>query len=172
MKRRYAYLLIFAVPAVLASFVAASLIAGASAGVLWLFVFGDSPWPDAAGTILGGLFGLSFLTLLSGALAGAYIVGRRAEKDAVSRAGPAMLAASATALIVLLVVMHQRSVGNIGPKSDSVVCSDFCAARGFAGSGMPPRDAGPATCSCYDAQGKESVKVPIEEAKTTPRQSK
>ncbi len=52
MKRRHLYLVLFAVPAVLASFMAAGLLVAATAGVLWLFFFGDNPWPPIANTLL------------------------------------------------------------------------------------------------------------------------
>ena len=46
MKRRYVYVLLFATPAFLASIIVSLLLFGAAAGVLWLFVFGDNPWPS------------------------------------------------------------------------------------------------------------------------------
>jgi len=39
----------------------------------------------------------------------------------------------------------------------------LCTAKGYSGSGMPPRDSGTRTCSCYDAEGREAVKAPLEE---------
>lgn len=52
MKRRHLYLAMFAVPAGLAAFMAAGLLVAATAGVLWLFFFGDNPWPPLANTLL------------------------------------------------------------------------------------------------------------------------
>ena len=65
-------------------------------------------------------------------------------------------------MFVLLIVMQQLSVGNIGPKSDSVLCSDFCVQKGYAGSGMPPINSGDRSCSCFDSSGREVLKVPMD----------
>jgi len=51
-----------------------------------------------------------------------------------------------------------------------VLCSEFCRNKGFAGSGTPPRNAGEATCICFDTQGREAVKVPMGDV--TARQGK
>jgi len=69
--------------------------------------------------------------------------------------------AGATALLVLLAALYQWRVGNIGNKSDSELCSEYCWGRGFASSGMPPANSSETTCSCFDEQGSEAVKVPI-----------
>ena len=56
MKRRYLYVLIFGVPALLVSVIISFLLFGAAAGVLWIFVFGDNPWPAFAGKMLTAVF--------------------------------------------------------------------------------------------------------------------
>jgi len=43
-----------------------------------------------------------------------------------------------TLLFILLIILQQFSVGNLGPKSDGLVCSDYCSLNGYSGSGMPP----------------------------------
>jgi hypothetical protein len=53
-------------------------------------------------------------------------------------------------------------VGNIGPKSATVLCSQYCSGKGYAASGMPPRDSGESACICFDERGREAVKVPLE----------
>ena len=165
MKKRHTYVLFFAIPAFLASLIVAGLVLGAGAGALWLFVFGDNPWPSAAGNALAVGFILAFAACWIGLLSAAYAAGKKHEDSPGFDARVVWASSGATALLVLLVVAHQRSVGNLGPKDDGTLCSAFCQARGHSGSGMPPRNSGDTTCSCYDAQGREAVKAPIEKVR-------
>jgi len=160
-KRRFVYPLLFALPALLASGIVALFASGAAAGALWLFVLGDDRWPASAGHVVVGTFVAAFAGTLAALLAAAYALGRRQEATGKIDRRHLLAAAGATALLVLVVAAHQWRVGNLGPKSDGVLCSEHCLALGFAGSGTPPRDSGAATCSCYDAQGREATKVPL-----------
>jgi hypothetical protein len=160
-KRRYLYLLLFSVPIVLAAAVLAFAVFGAAAGVLWLFVAGDNPWPSSANTLLVAVFVLAFVASAFVFTSRAYAVGRREEAQPSLNATHVVAAAGATALLLLAIVAYQWHVGNIGPKTEGVLCADFCRGKGFAGSGMPPRHAGAATCTCFDPQGREAVKVPM-----------
>lgn len=167
MKRRYAYILLFAVPALLAACILAVLLGAAVAGGLWLFVFGDDPWPASASTALTVLFVLVGAGVWAGLLTVAYASGRAQEPLATPILRPLMAAAGATAILALLVVFQQWRVGNLGPQSVDVLCSEYCREQGFLASGMPPRDSGAATCSCFDTQGREALRAPIDEI--TPR---
>jgi hypothetical protein len=161
MKRRFLYVLLFAVPALLLSAIAAALLAAAAAGVLWLFVFGDDPWPPSAGAALGiALVACGVLGWLA-MLVVAYAVGKRQESRARLNRAHVFLACGLT--IVLVGLLGARSCGLRigGPVGDDEVCADICQAQGFAGSGMPPRDSGNRTCSCYDAQGTEVRRIPL-----------
>jgi hypothetical protein len=160
-KRRYLYILLFGAPALVASIIVSVLLFAAAAGVLWLFVFGDNPWPSSADTILVAMIIFACLMLWAVFLSVAYAVGKKQEANAALNVQHVIASVGATALLVLLVALHQWSVGNIGPETDGLLCSEFCRGKGFAGSSMPPRDAGAATCSCFDAQGREAVNVPM-----------
>ena len=161
LKRRYLYVLLFGLPALLASIIISFLLFGAAAGILWIFVFGDNPWPSFAGNMLAVMIVLVCLTLWVVFMYAAYVVGKKQEAHASLNAKHVMASVGATVLLVLLVVLHQWGVGNIGTKSNRVLCSEFCRDKGFSGSGLPPRNAGEATCLCFDAQGHEAVKVPM-----------
>jgi uncharacterized membrane protein len=161
MKRRYVCVLLFAAPAFLASIIASFLLFGAAAGVLWLFVFGDNPWPSFANQILVAMLALTFMTSWVTFISVAYLAGKKQEARASLNAKHVAASAGATALLVVLALMYQWSVENIGTKADSLLCSEYCGDKGFAGSGMPPRDTGAATCSCFDAEGRETVTVPM-----------
>lgn len=155
-------MLIFAVPALIASGIVSIALFGIIAGALWLFVLGDNPWPEAVGTGLVSILALAFLASWAGLLALAYRAGQRQESyPALNRAHLA-LSAAATLLLLLLVVTHQFSVGNLGVPTDSALCSDACRAEGFASSGTPPKNSGELTCSCFDAQGNEALKFSVE----------
>jgi hypothetical protein len=161
MKRRYAYVLLFAVPAMLTAAIVAVLLATAAAGGIWLFVFGDIPWPASASTALTALLVLVGLAAWAGLLSVAYSFGKRQEAFAAAGLRPVMAAIGATAILALLVVFQQWRVGNLGPKSVDIACAEYCREKGFPASGMPPRDMGDATCGCFDTDGREKVRVPI-----------
>jgi len=162
MKRRYLFLLWYGVPILLAAAVISFAVFGAAAGIAWLYLAGDNPWPAALGTALVMLFLLVFAiaTLVLGRRA--YVAGRQSEGAAAPAMRHAVRAVAATALLLVAVAAYQWRVGNLGPKPDSVACSEWCQAKGFAGSGMPPRDAGDRSCSCFDAQGREAARTTMD----------
>jgi hypothetical protein len=161
LKRRHAYVLLFAVPALLASIVAAALMLAAAAGFLWLFVLGDNPWPHAAGTGLGMVFILGGAGLWVGLLAIAFAVGKRQEFRPTLNTAHVVLAIGMTVLLAAAIGMRMMGLNVFGTRSDSLVCADLCRAEGFAASGTPPQNSGDRTCSCYDGQGQEAKRIPL-----------
>lgn len=130
MKKRYLYLLLFAIPALLAAAIVSSLLLGAVAGALWLFVFGDSQWPAFAESALGALLLVVGVTLWCTGLYAAYIIGKRQEaRPGIDRTS-LWVSAGATALLVLVIALHQFSVGNFGMRSVGAACADQCRDRG------------------------------------------
>ena len=73
-----------------------------------------------------------------------------------------LLALGMTVVPIIFIVLQQLSVGNIGKKTDGIVCGDFCSMEGYSGSGMPPRNSGDRSCICYDDSGNEAIKIPID----------
>jgi hypothetical protein len=138
------------------------LVFGAFAGVLWLFVFGDKPWPQGTETVISVLFVLVFLALWAGTIALGYRIGRRLERDPALNRNHVLISAGLTVLFLLLILFQQWSVGNLGPRSDTVLCSEFCARHGYSGSGMPPDNSGSRLCSCFDDSGHEVFTVPLD----------
>ena len=168
MKRRHLYVLLFAVPTLLASVVTAAVLLAAAAGALWLFVFGDDPWPAAAGSFLGIVFAVAAATGWLVLLSAAYAVGAREERKPSLNAGHVALAIGATMVLGAFIATRLLGVSVPGgTRSDSVRCADLCRAEGFAGSGMPPRDSGDRTCSCYDAQGREARRITLSDSSNT-----
>jgi len=162
MKKRYLYSLFFGLPGLFIAGIISILLLGGFAGFLWLFAFGDRPWPPFSETILSVLFVLVVSVLWIASILLGYRVGKRLETDPRLHRSHVLLSAGLTVLFILLMVLHQFSVGNLGPKSDSLLCSDFCATHRYSGSGMPPEISGGRTCSCYDSVGNEVLTVPLD----------
>jgi len=97
-----------------------------------------------------------------GSIAIGYKVGKRLEASPTLNRNHIWISAGLTGLFILFLVLQQLGAGNIGPKSDSVLCSEYCVQRGYAGSGMPPQNSGDRTCSCYDSSGNEALKLPLD----------
>jgi len=163
MKKRYLYALLFGIPGLFISGIVSVFIFGALLGMLWIFVFGDNPWPVQIETVTSILFVLVFLMAWIGSMALGYKVGMGLEKDPVVNRNHVLASAGLTVLFILIIILQQWSVGNLGPTSDSVICSDFCVQKGYSGSGMPPQDSGDITCSCFDDSGNEVLKIPLDE---------
>ena len=139
------------------------LLFGAFLGFLWIYVFGDDPWPTDAEPLISVLFLLVFLMAWIGSIILGYHIGKGLEKDPLVNRTYILASAALTVLFILFIFLQQWSVGNLGPRSDTVMCSDFCARKGYAGSGMPPQNSGDEICSCYDNLGNEALKVPLDD---------
>jgi hypothetical protein len=168
MKTRHWYLVIFGLPAALAAGVIALALFGAAAGLVWIFVAGDEPWPRHLEVLLVGVFAAAFLVVWGVLLSWAYATGKRRESRVGVDPRHLLVSAGATALLLALVAGQQWGVGNIGPQSDGLRCSEYCRAKGFDSSSMPPRDTRSASCSCLDANGREALTVPMSEVDARP----
>lgn len=164
LKRRHVYVLVFAVPSLLLALVVAACAAAASAGVLWLFVFGDNPWPAAADSALGAMVVAVGISVWFGLLFTAYLVGRGEEAAARLNRSHLAVAIGVTVLLAVAIAARTAGVRFTARMTDEELCADFCRSQGFAASGTPPRSSGDRTCSCYDAQGRESRHVALPEA--------
>jgi hypothetical protein len=160
-NRRHVYVLLFAVPALLVSIIAAALMLAASAGALWLFVYGDDPWPNTANVLLGAIFLFVAAALWLALLFVAYTVGRQHEGEQSLNKGHVALSAGATVVLAVIIIVRLAGLNVAGAQNDSVACADLCRSQGFTASGLPPRDSGDRTCSCYDAQGQEVRRVAL-----------
>lgn len=166
MKKRYLYAFLFGIPGLLVSGIIALIIFGASIGILWLFIFGDSTWPSSTEPLLSVLVISTFLLLWILSIVAGYAIGKRLEKNPGLNRMHILISGGLTLAFILFILLQQLSVGNLGPKSDSMLCSDFCVQHGYSGSGMPPPNSGDRTCSCYDNSGNEVLKVPLESIDT------
>jgi hypothetical protein len=162
MKKRYLYALLFGLPGFFVAVIATMSAIGGLAGMLWLFVFGDDTWPSSIGPILVTLGIVIFLVSWTGLAWLGYRMGKRLEPDPRVNRNHILVSVGLTVFSILLILGQQFSVGNLGPKSDGVLCSEYCSQRGYSGSGMPPANSGERTCSCYGDSGNEAIKIPLE----------
>ena len=162
MKKRYLYALLFGIPGFFVSAILSLLGFGATAGILWIYFFGDSPWPSSIETRLPILFVLIFLMIWMALAVIGFGIGKRLEKDPALNRNHILASGAPTVVFVVLIFLQEWSVGNPGPQSDTVICSEYCSQKGYSGSGMPPRNSGDRTCSCYDTSGDEALKIPLD----------
>ena len=162
MKRRYLYSILFGIPGLIVSAMLTLLLFGAATGFLWLFVFGDSPWPSWNEALVTAALGLVFLVIWLASIIAGFIVGKRLEqKPGVNRIH-ILISAGITAVLLLVIFISQVSNGNLGPKSAETRCSEFCSTKGFSASSVSPRISANRTCSCLNELGVEIIQVPVE----------
>ncbi len=161
MKKRYIYALMFGVPGFFIALLVALAVFGAVAGGMWLFMFGDDPWPEAVVRLMPLFFGIVLLAVWTLVVIQGFLLGKRHEAEAEFNRKHLTIAVVLTVVPILLILLQQWSVGNLGPKSDGELCSDFCLERGYNGSGMPPRNSDDRSCYCLDDNGHEMIRIPI-----------
>ena len=162
MKKRYVYAFLFGIPGLFVAGIVSIFLFGAFVGILWLFVFGDNPWPSYIGALTSILFVLTVLTLWIAMIAFGFLTGKRLEKDPLVNKIHVLISVGLTMAFLLLILFQQWSVGNLGSKSDSLLCSEFCVQHGYSGSGLPPETSGNRICSCYDNSGNEALRIPLD----------
>jgi hypothetical protein len=112
MKRRYIYSVLVGMPGLIVSLIVSVFVFGAVAGMLWLFVFGDNPWPAFVETSLPIFFAAVFLTVWLGTVAAGYFIGKRRERDAALNKAHVLLSVGATVLCISAILLYQLGVGN------------------------------------------------------------
>ncbi len=168
MKKRYIYSLLFGIPGFFVALIITFVIFGAVAGVLWIYVFGDNPWPSSISKMLLVILTLGFVTVWSASVIIGFVTGKKFENYPALNRKHILVSICATIIPIIVIVSHQLSVGNIGPKSDGIRCSDFCSRKGYSASGIPSQVSGDRSCSCFDNTGIEIIKVPIDSIASGP----
>lgn len=105
MKKRYLYSLLFGIPGFLLAGIATLLSLGFGAGILWIFVFGDNPWPPAAETVLSIELVLVFLITWLVILAAGFWTGKHLESNPGLNKNHILFSASLTAFLLLAIVL-------------------------------------------------------------------
>ena len=150
MKKRYLYALLFGMPGIAISAFVSFFVMGAVTGVFWLFIFGDSEWPSIAGAIIPAVLILTFLLLWLTSIVIGYRTGKKLEKDSDFNKIHVAVSVGLTIVPVILFALYQLSVGNFGPKPDTLVCYDYCIENGYTTYGTPFGDAGEPNCVCFE----------------------
>ena len=117
MKARFAYPLAFFIPSAMAAFLSAFVMGGAAGGILWLFVFGDDPWPGGADKALMTLVTLVAATTLAALLFASYSFGKTREVHGGLSRRHLALACAISVLLPALALLYEWQVGNIGEES-------------------------------------------------------
>lgn len=113
MRRRYIYSILVGLPGLVVALVASVLIFGMAAGFLWLFVFGDNPWPSFAETLLPIFFAVTFLMIWLATLVAGYYIGKAREHDPALNKLHVFASIGFTLLFMLTIVLYEWGVGNI-----------------------------------------------------------
>ncbi len=113
MKRCYVYSILFGMPGLIVAFTAAVLVLGSLVGFLWLFVFGDNPWPPLVESVLPVIFVAALLTTWAATFAVGYFIGKARENDAALNKLDVLISVAATLLLVFATLLHEWGVGNI-----------------------------------------------------------
>lgn len=163
MKKRTIYTLLFLVPGLFVSLLITFSVFAGVYGALWLFVFGDNTWPDWTTRVAPALMLVVFSSIWIGAIVTGFLVGKKMEAAPGFDIRHLWISLGATLLPIVIMLLHQLSVGNLGPKSDGQLCSEYCSALGYDMSNMSPRDLGEQTCSCLGPKGEEEVTLSIED---------
>ena len=114
MKARYSYLLLFLVPSAMIAFLAMAFTVGAGAGAFWIFVYGDSPWPESSRTLLVAVGAVVFIATLAMLLVAGFVYGKRREGSGGLSKGHAIAAVGVSVLIPLLILLRLWRGGHLG----------------------------------------------------------
>jgi hypothetical protein len=107
MKKRYLYALLFGIPGFFIAGMISLFLFGAILGFLWLFVFGDDPWPLTPDTMLSNLLVLTFLILWLGSTILGYQIGIKMEQEPGMNKKHVLLSAGLTLLFIILILLQQ-----------------------------------------------------------------
>ena len=116
MKKRYLYSFLFGIPGVFVAGIVSIFLFGAFAGIFWLYVFGDNPWPSFIEPLTSIAFVLAGLILWIASIVLGFIVGKRLERDPLVNRNHVLISAGLTAMFLLLILFQQWSVVNLGPR--------------------------------------------------------
>jgi hypothetical protein len=163
MRKRFIYVLLFLVPGLFVSLLVTVAVFGAAYGGLWLFVFGDGTWPAWTGRVMPVLMLALLVSLWLFTGVAGYVFGKKREAVPGFEVRHVGWSLAAALLAVGVALLHQWSIGNLGPISDWERCSAYCSDLGYRSSGTMPGTAGERICSCLGQYGEAEVTVPIAE---------
>ena len=114
MKARFSYPLVFLLPCAMLASIAAVVSAGVGAGVTWLFIHGDNPWPDGAERVIMALSIVVALTSFATLISAGYFYGKRQESHGGLSKWHVTVALAIATLLPALVLLRQYQIGALG----------------------------------------------------------
>jgi len=114
MKRRYLYCLLVGVPGLVVCLLITYVYFGVAAGVLWIFIYRDNPWPVWSGKVVPVIFVLDFLAIWLPFLLIGFIIGKRLEQSPALNKMHVLISAGLTILFILFILSYRVSLAGIG----------------------------------------------------------
>lgn len=114
MKSRSSYPLAFLLPCAMLALIVAVASIGVGSGVAWLFIYGDTSWPDAAERIIMGLSVVVALTSFATLMSASYFYGKRQESRGGLSKWHFTVAVVAAILLPRLGLLRQYQIGALG----------------------------------------------------------
>lgn len=114
MKARFAYPLVFFIPSAMAAMLSAIVVGGAAGGILWLFVFGDDPWPAGTDKAVMTLVFLVAGATMAALLYASYSIGKKREELGGLSRQHLLVAFAISVLLPAFALFYEWHVGNIG----------------------------------------------------------
>ena len=151
MKQSTIYALLFGFPALPAAVIASVFAGGMVAGGLWLFVFGDNPWPSSSSVPVVLVMAVVFLAITGLIAMTGFLYGRDRQVSGkkTQRLHIAMSAGLTLALVALVfLVQHRNEAGH----SEYSRCRALCISKGYSGKQTRTRPLKNAsrTCDCWN----------------------
>jgi hypothetical protein len=162
MKKRFIYSILFGIPALIVSVIIAIIVFGFAAGALWIYAFGDNPWPASVEKILSILFILVFLVVWIALIIIGFVIGKHLEQNPILNKKHILISVGITITFILFIAFYQLRIGNIGTKSVGLQCSNYCSQIGYSASSVSPQDSDERMCGCLDNSGLEVISIPID----------
>lgn len=148
-KHKIICMLLFMVPGIFASFIVSLFVSGVIAGVFWLFIFGDNPWPDWVDLFIPLCFGLIFLFSVMGFSYAGY---KAADKNSDISRKHVVLSIGVSFVLIAIIVLNSFKGEIQLHMTDPLVseCMALCSERGYNGSSTSPKNSEIRECSCFD----------------------
>lgn len=156
-------MLLFGLPGLIWSALAALSVFGVMAGGFWLFIFGDEPWPESAAPLLVGSSLITFLLCLTLLLSVGYATGKKYEAGEANTISHCIISLLLTLLPLGLLGLHSLFRAGSTGANGSVLCRDYCMAQGYRASGLDPQIQPLRQCRCFDEQGKVQRQIDFHE---------
>ena len=156
MKKRYIYSLLYGIPGLGISFLAAVLVAGMTMGFFWLFMFGDTmEWPSWTEWVAPTLAIIAFVIMQSVIVMIGYNTGKKQEANnlPINRKHIIIPLLILVFFIFYMIVISRNSDSNTG------VCRDMCVQKGYNTDGLSISSDG--TCRCYDSATQTSYEAGV-----------